>query len=150
MTLSQNLTLEEVTKSNTAEKRGINNTEMTDNILENLKAVAQHIFQPVRDALGPIRISSGYRSPALNQVIGGAKSSQHSKGEALDLQGIKCQNNSIFKHIKDNLDYDQLIWEFGSDENPDWVHVSFRKWGKNRNMILKSTKTNDKTVYSSM
>lgn len=150
MNLSQNLTLAEVTNSNTATRLGIDNTDMTNDVLGNLKALAENVFQPVRNALGPIRISSGYRSPALNQAIGGARNSQHSKGEALDLQGIKCANNEIFRQIKEHLSFDQLIWEFGTEENPDWVHVSFRKDGNNRNMLLKSVKSNGKTSYISI
>ena len=147
MNLSQNLTLEEVTKSSTANRLNIDNTNMTVDVLENLKSLAENVFQPARDQLGPIRVSSGYRSPELNKAIGGAITSQHSKGEALDLQGINFENSKLFGYIKDNLEFDQLIWEFGDDDNPDWVHVSYKKNGENRNMILKSVKANGNTVY---
>jgi len=147
MNLSKNLTLAEVTKSATAERLEIDNSSMDDVVLENLKAIATSVFQPARNALGPIRVSSGYRSPALNKAIGGAATSQHSKGEALDLQGIRTGNEQIFHYIKDNLVFDQLIWEFGDDDEPDWVHVSYKRSGKNRNMVLKSVKVNGKTSY---
>lgn len=147
MNLSKDLTLEEVTHSGTAEKHGIKNDNMTAATLENLKALAISVFQPARDKLGPIRVSSGYRSPELNKVIGGATHSQHSVGEALDLQGIKVPNHEIFDFIRKNLVFDQLIWEFGDHKEPDWVHVSFKRTGTNRKMILKSVKSGGKTLY---
>ena len=147
MNLSPNLTLAEVVKSNTAIRLNIDNSNMSEDVLNNLKALAEHVFQPTRDQLGPIRISSGYRSPALNSAIGGAQNSQHSKGEALDLQGIRCSNKAIFQFIKNNLVFDQLIWEFGNDNNPHWVHVSYKRDNSNRKSILKSIKTNGRTSY---
>lgn len=148
--LSKNLSLAEVTKSATAKRRGIAN-EPSEEHLENLKAVAEHIFQPVREEfMCPIFVSSGYRSEALNNAIGGSKTSQHSKGEALDLDadvfGV-ITNADIFHYIQDNLIFDQLIWEFGTDEEPDWVHVSYRKNGGNRKAVLKAMKQNGKTMY---
>ena len=150
MKLSRNLSLAEVTKSATATRRGIAN-EPTVEHLENLKALAEKIFQPIRDEfMCPVFVSSGYRSEALNNAIGGSKTSQHSKGEALDLDadvyGV-ITNADIFHYIEDRLDYDQLIWEFGTDENPNWVHVSFKKEGRNRRQILKAERVNGKTVY---
>lgn len=150
MMLSKNLSLAEVTKSATAKRRGIAN-EPSEEHLENLKAVAEHIFQPVREEfMCPIFVSSGYRSEALNNAIGGSKTSQHSKGEALDLDadvfGV-ITNADIFHYIQDNLIFDQLIWEFGTDEEPDWVHVSYRKNGGNRKAVLKAMKQNGKTMY---
>ncbi|MBN1990571.1 MAG: peptidase M15 [Bacteroidales bacterium] len=147
MNLSKNLTLDEVTSSSTADRLHIRNDNMSNETLENLKAIAINVFQPARDILGPIRVSSGYRSPELNKAIGGAQNSQHSVGEALDLQGIRSSNNELFHFIKDNLIFDQLIWEFGSNSNPDWVHVSYRRGGGNRNQILISVKENGKTGY---
>ena len=150
MHLSKNLTLSEVTKSATAKRRGISN-EPTIEHLENLKAVAENIFQPIREEfLCPIYISSGYRSEELNEAIGGSKTSQHSKGEALDLDadvyGV-ITNADIYHYAEDNLDYDQLIWEFGTDENPDWVHISYRRDGKNRRQKLRAERSGGKTVY---
>ena len=150
MHLSKNLLLAEVTKSATAKRRGIVN-EPTIEHLENLKAVAENIFQPIREEfMCPIFVSSGYRSEALNQAIGGSKTSQHCKGEALDLDadvyGV-ITNADIFNYIYDNLDFDQLIWEFGTDENPDWVHISYKKDSRNRHQVLKAVRVDGKTRY---
>ena len=150
MKLSKNLSLAEVTKSATAKRRGIANEPTIDH-LESLKAVAENIFQPIREEfMCPIFISSGYRSEALNEAIGGSKTSQHSKGEALDLDadvyGV-ITNADIFNFVLDRLDFDQLIWGFGTDENPDWVHVSFKKEGRNRMQVLKAVRVNGKTKY---
>lgn len=97
----------------------------------------------------PVAVSSGYRSNALNDLIGGSKRSQHSKGEALDLDadvygGIT--NRQIFEYIRESLDYDQLIYEFGTDEEPAWVHVSYKSEG-NRREVLKAYKDNGQTKY---
>jgi zinc D-Ala-D-Ala carboxypeptidase len=150
MKLSKNLSLAEVTKSATAKRRLIAN-EPTEEHIENLKALAENIFQPIREEfMCPIFVSSGYRSEALNEAIGGSKTSQHSKGEAFDLDadvyGV-ITNADIFHYIEDRLDYDQLIWEFGTEENPDWVHVSFKKDGSNRREKLRAEKANGRTVY---
>ena len=145
MKLSKNLTLGEVTKSHTAIKYGINN-KPTGEHLSNLILIANKIFQPVRDYFNkPIIVSSGYRSEALNDLIGGASGSQHSKGQALDLDG-SVDNSLIFEFIKNNLEFDQLIWEFGDDENPDWVHVSYKPEG-NRGEVLRAVKQKGKTIY---
>ena len=150
MKLSKNLSLAEVTKSATAKRQGIANEPTIDH-LESLKAVAENIFQPIREEfMCPIFISSGYRSEALNEAIGGSKTSQHSKGEALDLDadvyGV-ITNADIFNFVLDRLEFDQLIWEFGTDENPDWVHISFKKEGRNRMQVLKAVRVNGKTKY---
>ena len=149
MMLSKNLSLAEVTKSATAIKHGIAN-EPTQEHLQNLKSVAENVFQPIREHFAmPVGVSSGYRSNALNDLIGGSKRSQHSKGEALDLDadiygGIT--NSDIFEFIKNHLDYDQLIYEFGTDEEPAWVHVSYKSEG-NRREVLKAYKANGQTKY---
>lgn len=150
MKLSKNLSLAEVTKSATAKRRGIANEPTTEHI-ENLKAVAENIFQPIREEfMSPIFVSSGYRSEALNEAIGGSKTSQHSTGQALDLDadvyGV-ITNADIFNFIIDRLTFDQLIWEFGTDENPDWVHVSFNKENRNRLQVLKAVRKEGKTKY---
>jgi hypothetical protein len=150
MKLSQNLSLAEVTKSATAKRRGIANEPSIDH-LESLKALAENIFQPIREEfMCPIFISSGYRSEELNEAIGGSKTSQHSKGEAIDLDadvyGV-ITNADIFHYIEDSLNFDQLIWEFGTDDNPDWVHVSYKREGENRGQILKAVRNNGRTSY---
>ena len=145
MKLSKNLTLGEATKSATAIKNGISNKPSGEH-LSNLIQIAAKIFQPVRDHFQkPIIVSSGYRSQALNDLIGGASGSQHSKGEALDLDG-SVENFLIFEFIKNNLEFDQLIWEFGDDENPDWVHVSY-KTENNRGEILQAVRQNGRVIY---
>ncbi len=134
--LSPNLSLKEVIKSNTAIKHGIDNSPNQEHY-DNLVAIANKVFQPIREHFGvAIAVTSGYRSPDLNARIGGSSKSQHCHGQALDLDADvygKITNKDIFNYIKDNLEYDQLIWEFGDDNNPDWVHVSYRKDGGNRN-----------------
>jgi hypothetical protein len=146
MKLSKNLSLSECTKSQTAKRLGIKN-EPDEQVIKNLRSVAENIFQPCRDHFDcPIYVSSGYRSPKLNAAIRGSKTSQHMSGQALDLdadvfKGIT--NADIFNYIKDNLEFDQLIWEFGTDDSPDWVHVSYNPYGDNRNRTLKSIKLQD-------
>lgn len=142
MKLSKNLDLSEVMRSESAKRLGIKNMP-TEEHLNNLKITAEKVFQPIRDHFGkPIRVSSGYRSKALNEAIGGSKTSQHCFGQALDIDmdGTGIWNSEIFKYIKENLNFDQLIWEYGDDTNPAWVHVSYVSEEKNRNMILKATK----------
>ncbi len=150
MKISTNLSVEEVSKSLTATRKGIDNTPKGDH-LNNLISIAQNIFQPIRNHFGaPIFVSSGYRSEALNKAIGGAKTSQHCKGQALDLDNDAVQyptNKQIFDYIKDNLNFDQLIWEFGTEENPSWVHVSYKDEVNNRGQVLKAVKQGGKTVY---
>ena len=151
MQISKHLSLAEVSRSETAKRRGINNTPSGEH-LENFKKLAENIFEPIREHFAvPIHISSGYRSKELNAAIGGASSSQHCQGEAIDIDmdgspsGVS--NADVFKYIKDNLTFDQLIWEFGSDSNPDWVHVSYESTGKQRKQILKAVKSGGKTSY---
>ena len=138
-------------KSRTATRLGLSNSPNEEHI-KNMQALAENIFQPLRDYFGvPIHISSGYRSEALNKAIGGSKSSQHCKGEAMDIDrdGHSQPNNAqIFEYIKNNLDFDQMIWEFGTQKNPEWVHVSHKRDGKNRAELLVAYKTNyGKTKY---
>ena len=150
MQLSEHLTLAEVTKSQTATRLGIDN-DPDAHQLAALKAIAEHIFEPVRNHFGvPIGISSGLRSKALNQAIGGSSRSQHCHGQALDIDadiygGIN--NRNIFRYIQNHLDFDQLIWEFGDDNNPAWVHVSFTDDDTNRGQTLRAIKENGKTKY---
>ena len=151
MQVSKHLELAEVIRSSTAKRLGIKN-EPTAIHLENLRLWAHHIFEPIREHFGrPIFISSGYRSAALNKATPGAsKTSQHSTGEAcdIDMDGTEVTNADVFNFIKNNLKFDQLIWEFGTDKNPDWVHVSYSTTGKNRGQILVAKKVAGKTQYS--
>ena len=141
MRLSKNLTLKEAIKSNTASRLGIDNTP-EDWEIHNLRAVAENVFQPIRDHFGvPIGVSSGYRSKELNKAIGGSKYSQHMIGEALDIDADifgKVTNADIFNFVKNNLEWDQMIWEFGDDEEPNWVHISYKESGKNRKQIKRA------------
>jgi len=151
MKLSKNLSLGEVIKSITAKRLGIDNTP-DDWTTENLRQVALNVFQPLRDAFGcPIFVSSGYRSADLNRAIGGSNRSQHVEGRALDLDADvfgRCTNAQIFNWIKENVEFDQLIWEFGDEDNPDWVHVSFVYDGANRRRCLKAVRDDQgKVVY---
>jgi hypothetical protein len=140
MKLSNYVSLAEVTKSDTAKRKGISN-EPTPEHLENLKTICTEVFDKVREHFGvPIYISSGYRSAALNKAIGGSSTSDHNLGRALDLDqdghGNGVTNMEVFEFIKDNLEFDQLIGEFQrADGNFDWVHVGYRK-GANRKQIL--------------
>ena len=115
-----------------------------------MEALATHIFEPLRKWVGgPIKINSFYRSPELNKAIGGSESSQHCHGRAMDIDdtfGVKS-NAEMYGFIKENLDYDQMIWEFGDDNNPDWVHVSYVSSDENRSRCLKAYKENGKTKY---
>lgn len=143
MKLSKNLTLAEVVRSETAKRIGIDNSPSKEH-LENLKVIAEKIFQPIRDHFKkPIHISSGYRSESLNKSLKGTSTtSQHMTGEALDIDndGTSVSNLEIFQYIKDNLDFDTLIWEFGNEESPAWIHVSYRNGRPQRNRVLKATK----------
>jgi hypothetical protein len=147
MKLSNHLDLGEVTRSESAKREGIINMPTPEHY-ENLKVIAEKIFEPIREHFGvPILISSGYRSEALNVYIGGSRSSDHSKGRALDLDmdgsSSGVTNKMIFEFIKDNLEYDQLINEFDFG----WVHVGYRL-NANRKQTLRATKVKGKTTYS--
>lgn len=140
--------MKEALRSNTAQRLGIDNMPDNDTLVT-MQITAQHIFEPLRNHFNePIYISSFYRSPELNKAIGGSAKSQHCKGEAIDIDDVysKASNADFFNYIKDKLEFDQLIWEFGDDENPAWVHVSY-SLGKNRMRILKAIKENGKTKY---
>jgi hypothetical protein len=150
MQLSKHLALAEVTRSESAKRLGISNMP-TEQHIKNFKLLAEKVFEPIREHFGkPILISSGYRSQALNAAIGGSLSSQHCQGEALDLDmdGTDITNKQIFDFIKNHLEFDQLIWEFGTKDNPDWVHVSYESTGKQRKQILRASKAGGKTSYS--
>jgi hypothetical protein len=147
--LSKYTTLQEVIKSNTASVLQIQNIPNSEQV-ENLRLVCTEVFDKVREHFGkPIGITSGFRSPELNKRIGGSKTSQHLEGKALDIDGDLLggvNNKEIFDFIKNNCTFDQLIWEFGTENAPDWVHVSYNK-GVNRKQILRAIKSNGKTIY---
>ena len=151
MKLSENFSLKEVVRSSTAKKLGIDNTPNEEH-LQNLQVVVNEIAQPLRDHFGkPVRINSGYRSPALNDAIGGSKKSQHSKGEALDLEIDGVSNMEVADWICDNCDYDQVILEFynpAEGPNSGWVHASCKEnLDENRKRNLIALKDGKKTVY---
>jgi len=146
MRLSKNFVLSEITRSNTAKRKGISNEPKREH-LDNLQRLVTNLIQPMRDALGPIRVTSGYRSPKLNRSIGGSSKSQHCKGQALDLQFWKdgqMVNQEIYKWVlNSDVEFDQMINEFDFA----WIHISFVKEG-NRKQILEAYKDEDgDTVY---
>ena len=147
MRLSKNFTLKEFTKSQTAERRGIDNTP-NDEHLENAEFLFGNVVQKVRDNFGPTTINSGYRGPELNEAVGGSKKSQHCHGQAADIEVPGVSNYEVAKWITDNCDFDQVILEFYTPGIPDsgWVHVSYKQEG-NRKSILTAMKENGKTVY---
>ena len=147
--ISKNITYNEAVHSNTAKRKGIENIP-NENQIAAMMTIAEMIFQPLRSYVGgPIKITSFFRSPELNQAIGGSKSSQHCKGQAMDLDDVYGHktNAEMFDYIRENLDFDQLIWEFGDDNNPNWIHVSYVDKQENRNRCLKAYKKNGKTKY---
>lgn len=142
MNLSAHVTLKEFQASGIAMLRGIKN-EMSESQIASAKLLCENVFEPLRLYLNtPIKISSGFRCLQVNRLIGGSATSQHTKGEAMDLQ----INAKGFNFIKDKLMFDQLIWEFGNDEQPSWVHVSFSS--RNRKQVLKASKKNGKIIYT--
>jgi len=147
MKISKHLSFEECVYSSTAEKMGIRNDNPNLSVIENMKELANSVFEPIRAHFkAPIHVSSVFRSLNLNQAVKGSITSQHCSGNAMDIDSKKPTNKEIFDYIKENLEFDQLIWEFGNDKEPEWVHVSYSK-EKNRKQILKSIKTNGKTIY---
>ena len=148
MRLSKNFTLSEIIKSNTAKRLGIDNAPNQEH-LKNMQILIRDLIQPMRDALGPIRISSGYRSPVLNRAIGGSTKSQHCKGQALDLQfwekGEMCNKKIYDWVLKEGIEFDQMINEFDFA----WIHISLNPDGKNRKMVLEAYKDDDgDTAYT--
>jgi zinc D-Ala-D-Ala carboxypeptidase len=151
MQLSEHLSLAEVTRSESAKRKGVSNMP-TEAHIANFKLLAEKVFEPIRIHFGkPIHISSGYRSEALNKAIGGSSTSQHCQGEAIDIDmdghagGIT--NKMVFDYIKDNLNFDQLIAEFPVNGEPAWVHVSYESTGKQRKQILVAKKAGGKDTY---
>jgi zinc D-Ala-D-Ala carboxypeptidase len=147
--ISEHISYREGTKSNTAARLGIDNTPRKYEVT-NMVGVAYNVFEPLRKYVGgPIRINSFYRCEELNRAIGGSSRSQHCEGRAIDLDdtlGHKT-NAEMYQYIKDNLSFDQLIWEFGDDTNPDWIHVSYVHPDENRKRCLRAERINGKTTY---
>ena len=151
MKLSEHLDLAEVVKSDSAKRRGISNMPTPEHLV-NFKKLAVNVFEPIRKHFGvPIHISSGYRSKELNAVIGGSLTSQHCTGEAIDIDmdgsAHGVTNKMVFDFIKNNLSFDQLIFEFGTKDAPDWVHVSYESTGKQRKQVLRAVKQGGATKY---
>ena len=149
MQLSKNFSLIELTKSQTAERKGIDNTPSAEH-QENLKSLCTHVLQPVRDNFHRVvSVSSGFRSQALCEAIGSKSTSQHAKGEAADFEIFGISNKELADWIHFNVNYDQLILEYWkeSDPNSGWVHCSYTD-GNNRRQYLKAYKDdNNNTRY---
>jgi len=150
--ISKHISYKEGTRSITAIRKGIDNIP-NDYELANMELIAAKIFEPLRKWVGgPIKINSFFRCAELNTAIGGSSNSQHCQGRAIDIDdtyGHKT-NAEMFEYIRTNLNFDQIIWEFGTDTNPDWVHVSYVSEEQNRKRCLKASRENGKTVYSIM
>ncbi len=148
--ISKHISDREGVYSITATRRGLDNTP-TETHLNNMKELAEQVFEPLRKWVGgPIRINSFYRGPELNKAIGGSNKSQHCNGQAMDIDDNGCHktNAEMYAWIKDNLNFDQMIWEFGNDKNPDWIHISYVNEIDNRNRCLKAYRDKGKTKYA--
>tara|TARA_R110002020_G_scaffold298155_1_gene513899 strand:- start:3909 stop:4403 length:495 start_codon:yes stop_codon:yes gene_type:complete len=155
MFLSKSFTLQELVRSNTAQRLCLDNTPTKEGIIK-LRLLCLNLLQPLRSEVGPIRITSGYRSPALSHAIGSSANSQHCRYEAIDCQHIirgKMDNLKIYKALIElDLDYDQCILEFGSstqyiDGNPDWLHISWKISDNRRETLIAYKDENNKTKY---
>ena len=147
--ISKHISYREGVYSITATRLGIDNTPNNEQ-LDNMELVAEEVFEPLRTYVnGPIKINSFFRCPELNKAIGGSGKSQHCKGQAIDIDDTfgRMTNAEMYHFIKEHLDFDQMIWEFGDDDNPDWVHVSYVSPGDNRNRCLKAYREDGKTKY---
>jgi len=146
--ISKYISFAEATKSETAKRLDIKNTP-TDEHLENMMLVAEKVFEPLREYAGhPIGVNSFYRSPELNKAIRGSSRSSHMIGAAIDLNSLgKKTNKELFDFIMENLTFDQLIWEFGSDKNPAWIHISYIGEEDNRNEVLKVKRNSNHNTY---
>ena len=149
MKISDHITYAEAIHSNTAKRKGIDNTPSEAQVTA-MKLLAEKVFEPLRKWVGgPIKVNSFFRSEALNESIGGAATSQHCKGQAIDIDDVygRKTNADMYHWIQQNLDYDQMIWEFGTDMQPNWIHVSYVSEEKNRNKCLKAYKEHGRTKY---
>ncbi len=147
--ISEHITYSESIKSSTAIRKGIENIP-TEYQMQNMSQVADKVFEPLREWVGgPIKVTSFFRCEKLNKAIGGSSRSQHCEGRAIDVDDIYNykSNAEMFNFIKDNLDFDQLIWEYGNSDNPDWVHFSFISEMENRKRILQAFRIDGKTQY---
>ena len=147
MKLSKNFTLKELTKSSTAVRHGINNNPDKEQMI-NLVVLTNCVLQPIRNAHGRVDVNSGLRVLELNRAIGSGDSSQHVQGMAADIECPSISNMELAEWIRDNLEFDQLILEFYTPQDPTsgWVHVSYNK-EENRKRVLRAVKNNGKTVY---
>ena len=147
--ISKHVSYKEGTYSQTALRRDLDNTPNEEQ-LKCMKEVAENLFEPLREWVGgPIKINSFFRGEPVNTAIGGSKYSQHMKGQAIDIDdtfGHKT-NAEMYHYIKDNLDFDQMIWEFGDDKNPNWVHISWVSHRPNRKKLTIAKRINGKTRY---
>jgi len=149
MKISDHITYAEAIHSNTAKRKSIDNTPSQTQV-DAMKLLAEKIFEPLRKFVGgPIKVNSFFRSVTLNEAIGGVASSQHCKGQAIDIDDVYGykSNAEMYKWIQENLDYDQMIWEFGTDTQPNWVHISYISKEENRNKCLKAYKEHSRTKY---
>lgn len=147
--ISKHISYREGTLSTTAIRLGIDNIP-NDEQLSNMELISEKIFEPLRKWVGgPIKINSFFRCPDLNKAIGGSSKSQHCHGQAMDIDDNygHATNAEMYHWIKENLDFDQMIWEFGDDDNPNWVHVSYVSEEENRNRCLKAYRKDGKTHY---
>ena len=146
--ISKYISFAEATKSETAKRLDIKNTP-TEEHLENMMLVAEKVFEPLREYAGhPIGVNSFYRSPELNKAIRGSSRSSHMIGAAIDLNSLgEKTNKELFDFIMENLTFDQLIWEFGSDKNPKWIHISYIGEEDNRNEVLKVKRNSNHNTY---
>jgi len=147
--ISDHISEKESVYSRTAIRLNIKNTPTKEH-RTNMCLLAENIFEPLRSYVGgPIKINSFYRSPELNKAIGGSAKSQHCHGQAIDIDDTfgRVTNAEMYEFIKKHLNFDQMIWEFGDDDNPNWVHVSYVSEEKNRNRCLKAYKEKGKTKY---
>ena len=147
--ISQHISYKEAVYSRTATRLGIDNNPNDRQVL-NMETIADEVFEPLRMWVGgPIKINSFFRSPELNTAIGGSSKSQHCHGQAIDLDDTygRATNAEMYEFIKEHLDFDQIIWEFGDDDNPDWVHVSYVSAQDNRKRCLKAYKDKGKSKY---
>ena len=147
--ITKHISYKEGVYSTTALRRNIKNDPNEDQ-LKNMKLLGEKIFEPLREYVGgPIKINSFFRGVDLNKAIGGSTRSQHCKGQAMDIDDTfeYKTNAQMYDFIKHNLDFDQMIWEFGDDDNPNWVHVSYVSPDKNRQVCLKAYKQNGRTKY---